>query len=530
MPKPKPPVQTVHCHPNRIIIDSLANMISTKTNVPEDAVKSILIAENNPSDSNASYETIGVNNYESDDEYRLSPKDRRAGFQARTSISEAEAASFLMQVMRLRKEAIPFITDPLMTADKLPNDPKLRVAWGLRSIFFNAELLIEQWPSGTPEDIPPHERKPIKHWKPCHDPDTCTISVDIPECNAEGIWGYFGTTREENIDAPEKADPEKDFIPDTPAIYSWVIARYRKEDRGMKLPRGFNRKLADNCINLFKELTGNPAPLDQRFNKEVFMSLQLIAAWSDYEADLGTNVMNDFIYFVENQKMGQIETMESTIRFAGKDSNGVDFPDAPLHMCGLKQPYDVYLRRLVTYIVDPKFIDEYLNKWFLKHFVDAGRVTYEFHRKWIDSQAAKLVNSADPNIVKIATLLGSDMLPPPEKLYPPEKMKLYKKGFASLIKFFDSEKMKLYKKGVVSIVKKYPYIKNNWVLVKTSLALVSPYQKYRGPDFQAFREAGKLAMELGIGLTQLPTFKAQYDINLRSGDRYNPKDCLTGIE
>lgn len=516
---------SVTCLPHRLEIPELTAKIQEMTKLPPEIIQTILTAENKDIKIKTYNELSGVNHQNDYQRVIKSKLDREAGFTAATSISEAEADRFIYQVQRFW----PSIPE---------NDPKKKIAQALDTIYFGGLLFYNPDASFSGLNFTssaPSKEISLWFFPPFHDSDTGTGATNVPkECkDIRGYWGFYGPIREAGVDAvergliPDLEDPKKNE-----AVIKFVLERYKEfvqmwaQGKFYDLPRkngpaSINEKQVDNSIKVLHELVKDPTSLTAG---EMFVSLQLITAWSNYYADLARNVTDGLKDFVQKEKGDNLSGDISAIRFAS-DLN----PMTPKHMCNRPQLFDPYLRLLVGYNASPLHIKDYLEKSFLKDFYNRFYVEregerggkyeelkfeynriYKDHLELITKLHDRLVSVAkSSNIKAIAEKFGPAKLPTPQDIYNEQDITAI---IADLKNLFE----------------KYPKKSNNWDVVKVIAGIDAEYQKYRGSDFPVLEEAGKIAREKKRGAWKLEMpLKLLRDYNMKD-PKYWPEDCTAG--
>jgi hypothetical protein len=539
----------VFCHPFRYTFDELAAKIQAETGLPLQSVMNVVSAPNfEPTRlTPTELEKLGMN-HPKDNWGKLTPNEKKDGVDPKKTISTAEAARFIWQMFRF----LPMV-DP-------ETHPKAKMLKSLINIYFGNSPMFEKRPGGTPNGEEPHETKPIKFYIKvderdpycskdgcfCHDFDTCNITEYVPsECFDEGFLGYRGATREAQIDAPERGE-----IPDDNGTVSMVL-KYFETAAFDATPSVFvNKKLVENSVKALRYLVVQESSglskkeidamsedqLIKLSNKllmgasteDVFLATQIASIWIDYSGTITLPLANGIVYFMENEakklkgkdvpqafnitpvtkglELGTLFYLrETTVRYTAEDT--------PIQMCGMKNMYDVYLRRLMTNLVaHPVFLKRYLEEVAAKDIetFDSFYKVHERYKAKLASRTALLKKSENKALVALAEKLSADKLYSPSQMYSKDKM------MEVVTKFFNEHE---------------GYLKDqaaSWNLFKVLLGWVYAYQKYRTNDFVAYRDAQEHAIEAGTGFTSIdPVFMAVWNYNKKI-ERYFPKDCLTG--
>lgn len=587
MPGSPPTLPPVRCKLFRIDNLQFASLISKNTGIPQEEVLTV-INRTNPEPLNLDeekYKILGMQNKKD----RLIPPDEAAGFKKETSVSMLEFDRFVHQVWRFRPGG----------TKAHPNDNLVKIAEFGYSVFHGNSPLFER-PEGTPNDVPPHELTdiiienrclPYKDTDStkynyclslldyfCHDPDTCnTLEFSSKECSAyPGFAGLKYPSRETNVDAPERG-----YIPDTPEAKKFCLDILFGIRPTEEAPYPINQKQVGNAAEVLRAMVPNWKTADP---SELFKAMQLIATWMDYGSWVGTvaaNLFTDRAY----QNDVYFKSRSSTIRFASEKVEG-ESDDAPIGLCGMKQPSDPYLRGIVAFLA--RFIDSFKTSVFIHDYVknqlgndlkliddsvsmgfaSLPKQAYNELEQAIRMEVEKYKNSGlAPDLSLIEYLESTDNayqnyleLNEDERFGFAETSTGKKRAF----KFSDyryfirfrstpltssqnqeirhlagllneknlSSPSEIYKSiasgwpKITAFFDKHPEYKDNWTVWKVALGIVMPYQKYRTQDFAIFDEAGQVARDNKIGLWRFDTtFNLKWEINKKI-PRNNRKDCL----
>lgn len=499
------------CRPFRISIPELTYKVKALTGLPEKVIADTLAAPNfepfriDPKQ----LDKIGASSRND----KLSDREKRLGFDAKTSISAAEADRYIFTIRRFIPAGENVFTE----------HPKDKIAYALNVLFFNGQSPYEDKGAVAAKSAmifyrstPGHDDPLCGYWDTvafdpksggcyCHDADTCNVAVKAPDgCTDKGLFGYDGPSRELMVDAPERGD-----IVDTPAMRKWIGDKFRNSQGAGYAPAYINQKQLDGIFKTFPMYIKDPKKMTPN---EVFLTARLIIAHSGYDGDIAMFFANDLADHATKRsdpKEPAFFTRESFIRFTCEDT--------PNWLCGHVQRYDRYLRILAA----PNVNDENV---FLGYFRDrlpnsikdfsAKTQIYQITRAEVEKRANELIaNTKNPELLKLAKDFG------PDKLYKPEDL-------------YNKDTLAYMAKGMKSLFTKYPGLENDYntsmTLVKTMMGIVYPYQKYRNENFPIFRDAGMIAAQNHVAFWRVSkTFNDQWTTNLKN-PRHFPPDCTTG--
>lgn len=528
---------------HRIRIAELAPQVQASTKLSIDYINAAFYGYNNePTDyKKKSLDRLGVNHGNDS----LTPDEKKAGFNPKTSISREEVYRYIDRVRHFlpSKNRITVFT----------NHSKDKIAAALYKIYFGDDTLYEA-DRGTPNGTSPHENRPLKFYQKhsymnsdeycevfslngcyCHDADTCNvIEFDSDECFKEGFYSYLGTYREANGDAPERG--EIPYYPNNPSdpknaekqafnkkLIEWVYLKVNRPDFNQPAPAFTNAKLIDNGIKILNEIVKNSSVLSK---EELFHVLRLVTTWIDYDGTLAMIVANDFTDFIE-QQTGLIATEENINQvaqklpqsFAAFFSRGTTIrfssDDTPPWVCTFKQQVDRYLREIVMPMVTAQdMIGRYLDERYKTSFlaICEGTQIYPKYQGKLTEITAILKNSRNPQVLNIIEAFDKNKLHQPSTLLPD---------------------VQRFKSLVAGFFLKHPQYANDYSasvsLLKILLGITYPYQKYRSQDYKLFHDAGVFARTNSFAFWQKgnPTFTTLWEINQKI-PRYIIKDCLTG--
>lgn len=490
----KPTVDNItgpKCPNNRYLIDDLAPVLhQIYPQFPASDYAALLNLRNNEPKSLVQFFQMGVTSPNDDGVTFL---EKQQGFlSAKTSISAGEAYSFFASVCKFKEGACS------LNLSGIEGDIRAVTAAGLFKIFFPGYAPREE-KICTPGYTPPKVVTPINIYrdkkkpdaKHCHDGDTCKISVEVPEqCHAQGYLGFFGSERTSLTDAPEVGEINPKWKP-------FIIKLIHNPDSN-EYPgeMQYKRKLIQAALRAYGLYVTDKKVSDE----EAYAAVMAMATWVDYTGQISANIMNDFVMYAQEEKRAQFYTGESTIRWTSSDT--------PAQMCGLWQPFDTYMRRLITFMIDDqRHINNYLETELPKTVVESDGLHAIYMAK-LEQQLAPLAKSANKQMRDLYKLISADALPKASDYYSPEKIAAMRTAYAAFIE-------------------KHPNAKKDWSLAQVYLGAVLAYMKYLTPDGETYEAAMKDAQEIGIGFWDKrdPVFGPLWNLS-QQDPRYHPEDCM----
>ncbi|HPQ80180.1 MAG TPA: hypothetical protein PLZ86_00435 [bacterium] len=395
-------------------------------------------------------------------------KEHKRSFSAENSVSAFEAFSFIKKLM---------VTGQISGASTYA-----QIGRGLDRIFFGGELL-SKLPGGHPIVI-----------SKCHDADTCTFMEEQPAtCNA---GPSTVSVRISGIDAPEVGYYSERLADSTRGKGS----PYAKAPSFLEPISGWiNSKLVSNVDAIHVALSKGLWNPKQITYKEREAINNIIAATIEYTGKMATVPRSDLLSWESDQMIaGAAHLMESQVRWTSADT--------PKVLCGTWQPFDIYGRRIASFLQrDESRLDRYMRTRLSTVMAAAAPALRADYNKRVARFVATIEKSRNGKL-KEAVKGIVENIPDAGKIYSKDNCAKMADIFSSVVKKFGGQ-------GA-----------DDDQLMQVVIGSVYPYLKYRNQRGDLYEEGGKLAREQGLGLWKETTFRTLWEVNAKKS-RYSPPDC-----
>lgn len=416
------------------------------------------------------------------------PREQQKNFPPEMSISAFEASEYLRRLI-VRGE---------LKKDTLAG----AVGRSLQGLFFGGDL------SGTPA---PLKVKAVD----CHDGDTCKIIEQFqPDdgrpypCNTAPS---VVSVRISGIDAPEIGYYNEE-VADGRRLD--VIEGARKQGKQLDYPYGrvqsgviansgwINPKLVENVDKVHMELArGKWDPKTLPYAERSYIN-SIIASIINFTGELSKLIRKDLLTWEKSAaETGSSFLMESQIRWISDDT--------PAALCNTWQPYDIFARRLGSFLQpDSSRLTRFIRTRLPLLMRQQGPGLYAKLSSDVATPLRALLNSKAPGIEKLKEIARTavDMAPEPARIYSEDQCGQMAAKFEAIGRYFNLLGL------------------NDDQAMQVITGSVYSYEKYRNPQGAVYRAMGEAASEAYFGLWNDKTFRALWAVNSQI-PRYNPPNC-----
>ncbi|MFH0800077.1 MAG: hypothetical protein V2A66_07860 [Pseudomonadota bacterium] len=426
------------------------------------------------------------------DEVNLStdkvPKEYKDSYKPEDSISAFEAYGFVTKLVR--------------SGGLKGKTPEAAVGDGLLKLFFGGSL----------EKIP--EARDVLVTK-CHDGDTCTITETQGDgCNLKPV---NMSVRISGIDAPE-VGPYTEKLADTVRNRSSYPYGKPPSAAGPHAPGSeaatgwINSKLVENVDKIHARLSeGEWDPAKISYKERAALN-SVIATTISFTGQIATLPAMDLLIWRKNgagAAAGVARMMESQIRWTSDDT--------PAILCGLWQPYDIYGRRLGSFLLKQDGqqggIASYIGTRLPELMAQEGARRYNAYREAVARPLELLSKSGNKGLKKAAAQFSAQIADgrmDPGKIYSKDKCGEMAKAFGRLSSGTGHR------------------ADDDIQAMQILIGSAYDYMKYRNAMGDDYLKAGVLSREGQFGFWKEVTFTTLWETN-RKLERYHPKDCMPAL-